>query len=168
MALDLEAIELIKQLKSRYFRGIDTANMEALAQCMAPDVSAHFFGGSYEIKVEGFDEVMGFLKQSFHADAAASHFGHTPEITVDGDTATGLWYLYDIFYDLAREVKTSGSAVYEDTYIKTQDGWKIKTTGYKRIWERVEPFKDDGRFTARRLGETGFKVEGLEPFPLPE
>ena len=30
MALDLEAIELIKQLKARYFRFLDTRNIEGL------------------------------------------------------------------------------------------------------------------------------------------
>ncbi len=167
MALDLEAIELIKQLKSRYFRGIDTADMAALKNCLSDDCSAHFIGGSYDLEMAGKEQVLGFLQQSFHADAAATHLGHTPEITVDGNTATGLWYLYDIFYDLAREVKTSGTAIYEDTYVLTDDGWRIQKTGYRRVWERVEPFKDDGRFTARRLGETGMKIEGLEPFELP-
>lgn len=162
MALDLEAIELIKQLKSRYFRGIDTADMKVLADCFTEDCSAHFIGGSYELKVNGHDEMMNFLRHSFHQDAASSHFGHTPEITVNGDEAEGTWYLYDLFYDLARKVCTSGSAIYEDRYVKTPAGWKIRKTGYRRVWERVEPFDDGGSFTTRRLAETGLKLTDTE------
>ena len=39
--LDLEAIELIKQLKARYFRFLDTANWEGLQQVFTDDAIAY-------------------------------------------------------------------------------------------------------------------------------
>ena len=158
MALDLEAIERIKQLKARYFRGIDTADHELIAPCLAPDISVHFVGGSYELEMQGADEVLGFLKQAFHSEAAASHWGHHPEIEVTGNTATGIWYLHDVFFNLGSKSKTSGAAIYEDEYVKQNDQWLIRHTGYTRVWERVETFEDADSFTVRRLAKTGAKT----------
>lgn len=158
MALDLEAIEQIRQLKARYFRGIDTADKSLVAECLAKDVSIHFIGGSYEIAMEGADKVVEFLQQAFHKDAAASHFGHHPEISVSGESATGVWYLHDIFFDLARNIETSGAAIYRDRYSKINNQWKIQHTGYKRVWERVKPLENADTFTARILAETGIPL----------
>ncbi len=155
MAIDLEAIEQIQQLKARYFRGIDTADRALVSECLAEDVSIHFIGGSYEIEMQGADKILQFLQQAFHKDAAASHFGHHPEITISGESATGIWYLHDIFFDLARDIETSGAAIYQDRYSKINNQWKIQHTGYKRVWERVKPLENADTFTTRRLAETG-------------
>lgn len=40
--LDLEAIELIKQLKARYFRAIDTCNLDMLRAMLTEDVKLAF------------------------------------------------------------------------------------------------------------------------------
>ena len=157
MALDLESIELIKQLKHRYFRAIDTANIPLVTGCFVEDASIHYIGGSYEIEMAGRDKIVEFIAQSFHADAAAMHTGHHPEITVDGDAATGLWYLNDVFYDLNYKVCTRGVAIYEDRYVRTDEGWKIQHSGYERVWEVVEKFGDELTFTKRLLAETGRK-----------
>lgn len=159
MALDLEAIELIKQLKHRYFRAIDTADMPLVEDCFVDDASIHYIGGSYDIAMEGRDKILEFIAASFHADAAAMHTGHHPEITVEGDRATGKWYLNDVFYDLNYKVCTRGVAIYEDRYVKTGAGWKIQHSGYERVWEVVEKFGDEVKFTKRLLAETGRKKE---------
>ena len=66
------------------------------------------------------------------------HHGHHPEISVEGDTATGLWYLQDIFINLEENTTLRGSALYRDRYVKQNGEWKIEYTGYKRLYEEIE------------------------------
>ncbi|MGB0188537.1 MAG: nuclear transport factor 2 family protein [Aequoribacter sp.] len=147
--LDLEAIELIKQLKARYFRFLDTGNQEGLASVFTEDATAHFIGGHYDIDVQGRDKLLKFYAYSFTEDKFGMHNGHHPEITVDGDNATGLWYLQDIFINLEENTTVMGSAIYEDTYVKVDGEWKIKTTNYERLWEEIHPRSPDIKLLAR-------------------
>lgn len=147
--LDLEAIELIKQLKARYFRFLDTGNQEGLASVFTEDATAHFIGGHYDIDVQGRHKLLKFYAYSFTEDKFGMHNGHHPEITVDGDNATGLWYLQDIFINLEENTTVMGSAIYEDTYVKVDGEWKIKTTNYERLWEEIHPRSPDIKLLAR-------------------
>ncbi|RZV48932.1 MAG: nuclear transport factor 2 family protein, partial [Pseudomonadales bacterium] len=52
--LDLEAIELIKQLKGRYFRFLDTGNFDGLSTVFTKDAKAYFKGGDYEFDLQGW------------------------------------------------------------------------------------------------------------------
>jgi len=160
MAMDLEAVELIKQLKARYFRAIDTADQKLLRSCFLDDSTVGFEGGNYVIDLNGIEEIAGFLHSAFHEKCATMHLGNHPEITVTGDSAEGIWYLYDIFYDLDNEVVRNGTALYSDRYVKQGDNWFVQHSGYKRIWERMEKITDDPGFTYRMLAETGKKLDG--------
>lgn len=135
MPLDLEAIELIKQLKARYFRFLDTRNIEGLQSVFTADATARFKGPDYDFDLSGWPALEAFYRKSFSADAFGMHNGHHPEIDVAGDHATGIWYLQDIFVQLKHDITVMGSALYEDEY-RRQDGvWRIATTGYVRLWE---------------------------------
>lgn len=147
--LDLEAIELIKQLKARYFRFLDTGNQEGLESVFTEDATAHFIGGHYDIDVQGRDKLLKFYAYSFTEEKFGMHNGHHPEISVDGDNATGLWYLQDIFINLEENTTVMGSAIYEDTYVKVDGEWKIKTTNYERLWEEIHPRSADIKLLAR-------------------
>ena len=129
-------IEAIKQLKHAYFRCIDTANFEELATLFHDDVKVHFIGGNYEWKLEGKDEYVASVSQSFHQRAIGHHNGHQPEIRMLGPTdATGLWYLADNMWMLDLEFHAMGTAIYWDRYEKLDGRWLIKETNYRRIYE---------------------------------
>lgn len=153
MALDLEAIELIKQLKARYFRFLDTRNIEGLHSVFTEDASARFKGPDYDFDLNGWPALEAFYRKSFSADAFGMHNGHHPEIEVSGNHATGIWYLQDIFVQLKHDITVMGSALYEDEYRREGGVWRIATTGYVRLWEehhargdhvklRVKPIPD--------------------------
>ena len=84
----LSDLEDIRTLKHRYFRAIDTANMELLSGLFTDDVDVEYRGGGYRVKLSGRDNMLEFLANSFHSGAVAMHHGHMPEITLTGaDTA---------------------------------------------------------------------------------
>ena len=137
--LDLESIELIKQLKARYFRFLDTRNIEGLQSVFTDDAVASFVGGDYDFQLNGWAELEAFYRKSFQPDSFGMHNGHHPEICVDGDTATGIWYLQDIFVQLQYNLTIMGSALYEDEYRRVDGEWRIAKTGYQRLWEEHHP-----------------------------
>jgi hypothetical protein len=140
--LDLEAIELIKQLKARYFRFLDTRDLSGLQSVFTPDAQAHFKGADYEFTLNGWPELDAFYKKSFTDTSFGMHNGHHPEITVDGDQASGIWYLQDIFVELNHKITVMGSALYDDSYQKIDGEWRIARTGYRRLWEEYHPRGD--------------------------
>ena len=107
MSLRLEDIEKIRQLKYRYWRSIDTGDIAALEELFTEDVRVDYIGGSYRWQMQGRDKIIESIAQSFHANAVACHTGHHPEIEVLTDTtATGTWYLTDVFINLAEKIRT--------------------------------------------------------------
>lgn len=149
--LDLQAIELIKQLKARYFRFLDTGDYAGLETVFSADATAHFKGGDYDFDMAGWPRLERFYKRAFTEQTFGMHNGHHPEISVDGDTATGIWYLQDIFVNLVENVTVMGSALYRDRYIKVDGEWKIAHTGYERLWEEIHPRGEGIRLTVKPI-----------------
>lgn len=146
--LDLEAIELIKQLKARYFRFLDTCDLDGLQTVFTDDAVVDFKSPSYHINFTGWAELKAFYEQAFTKTKFGMHHGHHPEITVNGDTATGLWYLHDIFMNTDDKMQFEGSAIYEDTYVKVDGEWRIKESGYNRYLEIIKPIDESVQITS--------------------
>ncbi|PIG09695.1 nuclear transport factor 2 family protein [Comamonas sp. 26] len=144
-------IEEIKQLKARYFRGIDTCQLELLHTVLSKDVHIRFDSPTYQYEINGINEAMDFYRNAFTHRRFGMHNGHTPEINVEGDSATGIWYLNDLFINLDEQTILTGSALYEDCYIKVAGQWRIQRTGYKRLLEMIEPLSSDCRITSRPI-----------------
>lgn len=156
----LSDLEDIKVLKSRYFRGIDTADWHLLEGMFTADVNVEYIGGDYHVKLKGADAMMEFLANSFHSGTLAMHQGHLPEITFTGpDSAEGLWYLEDIFINLEEEFHTFGTAIYRDHYVREGGQWRISSTVYDRVMEVTEPLHEGARYPCHLLARTGRKPE---------
>ena len=129
-------IEAIKQLKHAYFRCLDTANWGELETLFHEDVSVHFVGGNYEWKLQGKQEYLDSVRQSFHQRSVGHHNGHHPEIRIESESsATGLWYLADHMWILEHDYLARGTALYWDRYTKVDGRWTIHETSYRRIYE---------------------------------
>jgi hypothetical protein len=154
MALRLEDIELIKQLKHRYMRCLDSADPEGLKSTLHPDLTIAYIGGSYRIEAAGRDKVLAMLSGMWNKKYAGSHIVHHPEIDVaeDGETAEGIWYLTDIAMNYNINMTTQGAAIYRDKYVKLDGKWVIRHSGYTRLWERFEPFDKAPVLTAHLFG----------------
>lgn len=157
----LKDIEAVRRLKHAYFRCADTANMTEMATLLHEDVEVHFIGGTYEWKLKGKKAYLDAMTQSFNPRVAAQHNGHTPEIEVLSETeATGIWYLYDNFWNMADERYTYGTALYRDRYVKEGGRWLIRRTAYRRLYEVVEPMPKEKtpNFTYRWLADPGARL----------
>ncbi len=156
MALPLEELELIRRLKYRYCRCIDTANIQELADLFTEDASVCYVGGSYRFEAQGREQILDALSTAFHSEAIALHHVNHPEIDVLSATeATGVWYLKDWFCDLRHKIITDGSALYRDRYVKQDGRWLIQHAAYERIYEIVTPFEEPPNITAHWLARHG-------------
>ncbi len=138
----LDEIEAIKRLKYRYLRHLDLKEWDALAECLSADATASYDDGKYAFS--GREQIMEFLRQALGATTRiTSHRCHQAEIDVTGATsATATWALDDVVIDTEGGFTLRGAAFYTDTYEKIGTDWKIKSTGYRRLYEEVESRQD--------------------------
>jgi len=152
-------IEAIRRLKHAYFRCIDTANMTELAGLLHPEVHTCYVGGSYRIEVHDRAEFLELMANAFNAEVACRHQGHHPEIDVDSaTTARGTWYLHDVFLNLRERLRTEGTALYRDRYVKQDGRWLIREQTYERVYEIVEPIVTLPNLTAHYLASHGRRL----------
>tara|TARA_R110002049_G_scaffold9747_10_gene48871 strand:+ start:3362 stop:3871 length:510 start_codon:yes stop_codon:yes gene_type:complete len=144
---ELLEIEKIKQLKARYLRGLDTNDWEVFASSMTADCTGQYNSG--KLGFESREEIVAFMRENLSGEKVLTlHQGHQPEIEViDEDNARGSWYLQDIVIHLEAGVRIYGSAIYEDVYRKENGTWKICATGYRRVFEAVEPLGEGHMIT---------------------
>lgn len=115
----LADIEDIKQLKARYAAACDDDyNPEKLAPLFAEDA---IWDGSILGYAEGRQGIREFFAGSSALVPFAVHQISNPLIEIDGDTATGQWYLWQpmVFGGEALWL----SAIYEDKYVRQDGKW---------------------------------------------
>jgi ketosteroid isomerase-like protein len=138
--VDLETIRAIEQLKYRYVRTLDLKQWDAFAQTLAEDVTAEY---GANLRFSGRDQVVAFMRDSLGPAIITVHHCHHPEITVDGDVASGTWYLDDKVIITEHRLLLTGAAFYDDTYVRGADGsWRIARTGYVRSYEATQSLDD--------------------------
>ena len=127
----MDDIEMIKQLKARYFRTMDTKDWTAMRAVFTDDVviDTTEAGGSI---VTGADEFMAFLQGAI-GEAVTVHHGHMPEIDVtSGTTATGIWAMEDLVrWPNGTELRGYGH--YHEAYAKVGDTWRIRSSKLTRL-----------------------------------
>jgi len=159
--MDLEAIEAIKRLKYRYMRCLDQKLWDEIGECFTEDATAAYSGGKYAYR--GREAIVGFLSKAMGAESFLScHRVSHPEIDVAGDgaTARGTWALEDTVIETRWGITIRGAAFYEDEYVRTPEGWKIRHTGYKRTYEEIQPRANvEGLKLTAHWWKTGGKSE---------
>lgn len=132
----LEDIEAIRYLQAKYQRCLDTRDFNGIASCFADDVVSGY--GNGEMAYNGKDNVLKFLMGSMAIGMPSAHMIHGGEIDVEGDTASAKWYLQDFLMVKSHNINIEGAAIYENTYARIDGEWKIKTIGYKRLYEYMD------------------------------
>jgi hypothetical protein len=150
--VDLQAIEAIKRLKYQYLRCLDLKQWDEMAECFTEDATAAYGDGKYSFA--GRDQIMQFLREALGPrEKISSHRVQQPEIDfTSATTATGAWALDDIVIDTKSNTVIRGAAFYRDEYVKIGGQWKIKSTGYQRLFEERLSRSDtpSWRLTANR------------------
>jgi ketosteroid isomerase-like protein len=129
----LEDIEEIRQLKARYAAACDdNYNADEIAALFAED--ALWDGGALG-KADGRAAIRKFFSRASEFFPFAIHNVMNPIIEVDGDRATGQWYLLQL------------AATYHDEYARLEGRWMFKRlkvtshflTPYEEGWAK-KPF----------------------------
>jgi len=136
---DLVTIEEIKRLKFRYLRCLDQKRFADLREVLTEDCTARYSGGHYSF--DGVEAIIAFLEESMGSEKfLSSHRCGHPEIDlVSPDRATGVWALDDTVIIEDMGITIRGAAFYSDEYLRTDAGWRISHTGYKRTFEEIHP-----------------------------
>jgi hypothetical protein len=149
--VDLATLEELRRLKYRYLRTLDLKQWDEFADTLAPDVQASY---GERLDFDGRNAVVEYMRTSLPPTIITVHHCHHPELAVDGDTATGTWYLDDKVLVLEHRLIITGAAFYEDTYRRCPDGaWRISRTGYVRSYEAMAKLDDSWQLTANRWAE---------------
>jgi hypothetical protein len=137
----LDDLESIRRLKYAYFRLLDTKQFHELGALFVADGTTAYEAGT--LRQEGRAAIVEFLSSSLGDPGIVSfHSGHHPEIDVHTDgTATGIWYLEDRVIVPAFDLVLGGTALYEDSYVVDDGQWRIRHTGYHRIYEERRRLK---------------------------
>ena len=129
--MDLVALEEVKQLKYRYLRTLDLKQWEAFEALFVPEATGEYGDLTFADRAE----IVDYMRTNLGDGVVTMHQVHHPEIDVDGDTARGVWYLEDRVLVPEHRFVLEGAAFYDDRYVRTQDGWRILHTGYRRTFE---------------------------------
>jgi hypothetical protein len=145
----LMALEEIRQIKARYFRGVDTADGDLVKSILAEDCVLDYRGCCTDPATgKDFIPAMNVVLRGRHnwtSDGLSKfgivsvHHGHNFDATdISDKEVSGVWSMTDRLYfppGGAFSLMT-GYGHYHDTYVKADDGWKLSTSRLTRI--RVE------------------------------
>ena len=145
----LAAIEEIKQVKAKYFRGLDTGDGDLVRSVLAEDCVLDYVGCCTDPST-GIDYVPSTntvlrgreawpAGQRVNMGFVSVHQGHTAEIKITSDsTASAIWSMTDrLHFPPGGDYSVmTGYGHYHETYEKVDGTWKIKTTRLTRL--RVE------------------------------
>jgi ketosteroid isomerase-like protein len=143
--MDLATLEEIKQVKYRYLRCVDTKLWDEIGDTFTEDAVVDYGTQAFgkPLKMTGRDEIVAFFRENVGPDILTVHSAGQPEITVDGDTATGIWSFQDTVIATAYKIAIVGAAFYHDRYRREPDGkWRISQTGYRRTYEAMMSLDD--------------------------
>ena len=146
------AIEAIRQIKAKYWRGVDLCDAELVRSVLAEDCELDYHGCCTDPR-SGVDHLPAMNltlrgRDKWMSDGMARygivsvHQGHQADIDITGpDTARGIWAFTDRmwFPPGAAISHLVGYGFYHETYVKIGGEWKIRTTRITRIRVEVEP-----------------------------
>ena len=145
---DWAHVRAIEELKYRYIRAVDLKDWDLLTSTLTDDAIASYSGGV--VTLSGRDAIVKYLRDNLGSETRiTSHKVHHPEIALNGDgSASGVWALEDVVLDLDSGFRIEGAAYYHDCYVLTDGAWLIRVTGYRLVYEVLEPRNETSALTA--------------------
>jgi hypothetical protein len=144
----LFAVEEIKKLRARYFRGADMKDWVLMKSVFAPDVAVdirgvttdprtgiNFVPSVGEDEIVGSDNVVEMIKSGM-TGVTSVHRGYMPEIEILSERfARGIWAMEDILKWSEGAIIESmhGFGHYHENYENIDGEWKIKKIKLTRL-----------------------------------
>ena len=120
----LEDIEDIKRLKARYCAYCDdNYNAGAIAGLFTEDA---VWDGGIRGRADGRAGIHDFFVRASQRLPFAIHMVMNPVIEVNGDTATGSWYLFQACTYAEENQAVWGSGKYDEEYVRIDGVWMFK------------------------------------------
>jgi hypothetical protein len=151
--VDHDTLEELRRLKYRYLRTLDAKEWDAFADTLAEDATADY---GDRLSFTGREAITEYMRTTLTPAIITVHQCHHPELTVDGDSATGVWALDDTVIVTEYKLLLRGAAHYRDEYGRGADGvWRITRTGYRRLYEAMVSLDDmpSWKLTANRWAD---------------
>lgn len=126
---DIVDVWELHELRAKYSRAIDFENYERASEIFTDDAVVEYPSGT----CTGAGEVETYWRENV-AYEFSMHTVQMPEITVDGDTATGTWYML-VLYSAPDGSEGYVMGWYEDEYRRVDDGWKIAAMDMAVIYD---------------------------------
>lgn len=149
----LLAIEEIKQCKARYWRGIDSKHFELLRTTFTEDVEFDTCDALYDPVMGqhpdvprrteptcGVENIIKNAEVSMNPSVQSAHMGHLPEIEILTDTTAKAIFPFEDRILNPGVGAFDAYGYYEDTLVKIDGQWKIKTSKicrYRVIFEEL-------------------------------
>ncbi|HVY11862.1 MAG TPA: nuclear transport factor 2 family protein [Mycobacteriales bacterium] len=134
-----EELTAIERLKAAYCRTLDTKDWSGFRELFADDfVSDTSESGG--VVIEGADAFVAFVRDAL-SRAVTVHQVQQPELELtSATTARGVWAMQDVVR-FAPGITMHGFGHYLETYVKTGDAWRLKSSKLTRLREEIRtPF----------------------------
>ncbi len=128
----------LRDLMARYVDAVNRYDAEAWIQTWAEDGVWNLLGNP----VEGRDSILGLWQQMMATFEFALLLPSSCLFEVDGDSASGHWYLHEYSRDLEGNRSTILSR-YDDTYVRRDGRWLFKSRDYGFIYNGAPDLSGD-------------------------
>jgi hypothetical protein len=145
VAEQLRDIEEVRLVKHRYLRCVDLKLWDEFGDTLTEravlETGTSAFGQVAEIA--GRVQIAAFLRAKLGPGTLTCHTATQPEITVDGDAATGVWSYRETVLATRHRMVIAGTGFCEESYERGADGaWRIARTRYLRSYEAMASLDD--------------------------
>ena len=141
----LRSLEEIRQVKYRCLRCVDLKLWDEIGDVFTEDADLDYGTVAYgkPLQIAGRAGIVAFFRTKLGPDTLTSHCAGQPEITVDGETSTGIWQVRDTVLATRHRMLITGAAFHHDRYERGADGrWRVAGTRCVRNYEAMVSLDD--------------------------
>lgn len=121
----------IGELKARYCRFLDTKQWQAWNELFTEDFLLDTSQAGGPPSICGRDDALAMVRAHIET-AVTAHQVHSPEITIDGARAEGIWAMQDrVSFENGRAI--TGYGHYTESYVKRNGSWRIARSKLTRL-----------------------------------
>ena len=133
----LDDIQALTEVTYRYAYALDGRRWDDLRGLFTDDVELDYGLGAENV-IRGADTFISGSRATLETLDATHHMFANHIFEVDGDHATGTYYMHaqHMKLDAVGGALHTLGGVYHDEFVRTADGWKVSRRTYRAIWGR--------------------------------